>query len=171
LPKRGHKQTTLKYVFERRSVQQSFVMPTNFPSKFDVRSPESFQHDVMDLDVLSRSECTNPNIARKDYRETYVPVNYISPEAYALLAAAEASAARRADAVEAEVVLLNMTEQFSTLETESCGWRTPGYGRILSSKVPPKRFYRTFWESVSLKLLNRGKASQPSEAALMPMVF
>jgi hypothetical protein len=126
----------------------------------------------MDLDVLSSSECINPPCkARQGYQETYIPVNYISPEAYELLAAAEASAARRADAVDAGVIALDVTHRFSTLETELCGWRNPGYERNVSSMVPPKKFFRTFWQSMSLKLMHRSKTLQSSESILRPMVF
>ena len=150
------------------------AMANNFQSQFEVRSPESCKHDSMDLDVLSRSpRADSLDIARQEYRDAYVPVNYISPEAYAFLAAAEASAARRADALDAGVVLLDVTHRLPTLGSELCGWRNPQAGgdNCLSSIVPPKKFYRTFWKSVSLKLLHRAEVSRSAESVSMLMVF
>jgi hypothetical protein len=76
----------------------------------------------------------------------YVPVNNISTEAYALLAAAEALAARRADAGD-------LGNNWTMPERALDGM----YNNLCDSQCmpPPKRFYRTFWESVSRRLLHQ----------------
>ncbi len=88
-------------------------------------------------------------------QDVYVPVNYISPEVYALLAAAEASAARHADSLGAGGMELNMGDHGSTLHMQGALDGDCDAERVLPSTAPPKRFYRTFWRSTSLRLLNR----------------
>ena len=78
----------------------------------------------------------------------YVPLNYINPEAYAFLVSAEASAARcaeeRAAAMESDAdgSGTNLSQNALT------GWQSP-------SMPPPRKFYRTFWHSISLRLLRQ----------------
>jgi hypothetical protein len=79
------------------------------------------------------------------HQKTYVTVNYISPEACAFLAVAEAAAVLRAEAVDAE----NVATEHSSL----AGLHDPE--RVLLCFSPPKRFYRAFWQSASLQLLHR----------------
>jgi hypothetical protein len=87
-------------------------------------------------------------------RDTYVPVNYISPEACALLAAAEAYAARRANDVDTENMEEDAGYGFSTLLHNAIdGVNVPELS--LPRMAPPKKFYRTFWQSISLQLLYR----------------
>ena len=83
----------------------------------------------------------------------YVPVNNISTEAYALLAAAEALAARRAGAVDLGIIVHDATNNWTMPERALDGM----YNQSCDSQFmpPPKRFYRTFWESVSRRLLHR----------------
>ncbi len=86
-------------------------------------------------------------------RDAYVPVNYISPEACALLAAAEASAARRTEAFDADDTEHDMNGHGSTLQSASDGLLGPQC--VSQSMPPPKRFYRLFWQSISVRLLDR----------------
>ncbi len=87
-------------------------------------------------------------------RDTYVPVNYISPEACALLAAAEAYADRRANDFDTENMEGDSGYGFSTLMHNAIdGVNVPEL--TLPSMAPPKKFYRTFWQSISLRLLYR----------------
>jgi hypothetical protein len=123
--------------------------------------------DDMDLDFVSQSGSSSSNRAESLKQDAYVPVNYFSPEVYALLAAAEASAERRAlelDEADMEVDStgqgLNLQDQSGPIQSDSsflgCG---------LSSTAPPKKFYRTFWQSISLKLLDQlPRAALPSRA-------
>uniref|UniRef100_A0A7S0WEK6 Uncharacterized protein n=1 Tax=Cryptomonas curvata TaxID=233186 RepID=A0A7S0WEK6_9CRYP len=74
-------------------------------------------------------------------------------EACALLAAAEESAARYADAVDAGAMELDVNGSVPALQSALDGLYGPE--RHLSSMAPPKRFYRISWESMSLRLLDR----------------
>ena len=107
----------------------------------------------MDHDEVSRSGSANSAKSAQKDRDAYVPVNYISPEAYALLAAAEASAARKADALDTGVPELDLIGSISSLQISMFGLYDPE--RILQSMSPPKKFYRTFWQSISLRRLDR----------------
>ena len=80
----------------------------------------------------------------------YVPLNYISPEAYAFLLSAEASAARRAEERDDVVAAMESDahDPESNLQNALAGWQSP-------SLPPPKKFYRTFWHSISLRLLRQ----------------
>ena len=51
-----------------------------------------------ELDAVSRSGSSNSDKAERLNQDANMPENYLSPEVYALFAAAESSAARRADA-------------------------------------------------------------------------
>ena len=128
--------------------------------------------EAMDLETISRSGSSNSDKAEMLSQDVYVPINYMSPEVYALLAAAEASAARRADTIDVADMQLALNGQGSTLQTQSAhiGWNYLGLG--LSSTAPPKRFYTTFWQSISLRLLSLEQGpcegSMPSRAGLHP---
>jgi hypothetical protein len=115
--------------------------------------PGACAQDAMDHDAFSRSGSSISEIAAMMDQDAYVPVNYIGPEAYALLAAAEASAARHAAAAESGVMELDVNSQGSTLQSALDEMYDPE--RVLTIMAPPKRFYRTFWLSVSLRLLER----------------
>jgi hypothetical protein len=94
----------------------------------------------------------------------YVPVSYISPEACALLVAAETAAARRADALDAGMIELglNGVAVLQGAQGGLDGWYDPD--RVLQNMAPPKRFYRVVWKSMALKLLD-----QSSRTSLNPM--
>ena len=112
----------------------------------------------MDHDAFSRSGSSNSTVDTLIRDAAYVPVSYISPEACALLVAAEKAAARRADALDAGMMELELNGSGSTLQGVLDGWYDPD--RVLQSMAPPKRFYRIVWQSMSLRLLDRstGKA-------------
>ncbi len=85
----------------------------------------------------------------------FVPVNYISPEACDFLAAAEAAALLRADAMD--------TGNVTTVQSSLADLHDPD--RISLSLVPPKKFYRTYWQSFSLRLLHRWtQTARPSKS-------
>jgi hypothetical protein len=107
-------------------------------------APETLHKDLEFL-VNSYVKTTRGTPAVQIDHNAYVPVNDISPEAYAFLAAAEAAAVFRADAMDAGNV--------KTIHTSFSDLHDPE--RILLSMAPPKKFYRTFWQSVSLRLLHR----------------
>ncbi len=102
--------------------------------------------DPVDLELLCRVIPDPMTPAVKTDQDVYVPVNCISPEARAFLAAAEAVAVLRADAINSGNVI--------TLHSSSAGLHDPE--RIsLSSMASPKKFHQIFWQSVSLRLLHR----------------
>ena len=114
---------------------------------------ETCEHIAMAYDAFSRGGSSDSAKSACLDKDLYVPVNYISPEACALLLAAEASAARCADAMDATTMQLDATYCFSALQTALDGVYDPE--RTLPTMAPPKKFYRTFWQSISLKLLYR----------------
>ncbi len=70
------------------------------------------QHDVMDHDASSMKSA---GIMME--QDPYVPVNYISPEVFTLLAAAKALATRCADAMDASVVNLKAKRKVHWTDT------------------------------------------------------
>ena len=123
---------------------------------------------AMDLESVSRSGSSNSDKTERLNQDDYVPENYFSPEVYALLAAAEAAAARRADALDAsdiEPVLMGLGSSLQAQNATPIGWCYP-----VSSTAPPKRYYTIFWRSISLRLLDRRShaAPSPSGANLCP---
>ena len=109
----------------------------------------------MDRDTFRQGETPTSQNSAKPYQGAFTPVSDISPEAYVFLAAAEAAAARRAEALDAEVMEIDAK------------WRSVFHGshdpaRVSPSSLnPPKRFYRIFWQSVSTRLLHRWAQDQP----------
>ena len=94
----------------------------------------------------------------------YVPVNYISPEVYALLAAAEASATRRAESgnADADCMMPSGNRQGASPEiTMESVYDPRSYAA--QGVAPPKKYYRTFWKSISQRLLlRRAGSARPS---------
>jgi hypothetical protein len=131
---------------------------------------ESCQHDATDHDAYSRGGSSSSVKSAEMEQDPYVPVNYISPEACALLAAAEASAARCAEAyMDASVVNIIANYPYSRMLCEMDGYRDPQ--RTLTSMAPPKKFYRTFWRSIAMRLLYRWtQEAKSSLASRVPMV-
>ncbi len=93
-------------------------------------------HDAMDCDVYSCCESANSGKSDTLEKEAHVLEIYISPEVQALLTAAEASAARGADALDGMGLLMS------------------GPVFIWPSTTPPKRYYKTMWRSFSLRILD-----------------
>ena len=123
-----------------------------FLSVPDVQPFDSSEQDAMDHNAFSR--CNSSDSQKSAKLDIFVPVNYISPEVCALLAAAEASAAAlHVDAFGESV----MNQDIHGAEWIQASAVDVEYDpeRVLPSMVPPKRFYRTFWRSVSLRLLDR----------------
>jgi hypothetical protein len=91
--------------------------------------------------------------------DSYVPVNNISPEAYALLAAKSV--------ICCHVDTSNMRHNEITLNgsssTSLASDEIYDPERTVQILEPPKRFYRTFWRSASHRLLRRwAYAARPS---------
>ena len=151
------------------------MLSNTLPSQFNFRflsvpdlQPVACMLDAMDHDAVSRSGSSKQTKAARPgssdsakaarlNKDAYVPFNYICPDAYDLLAAAEAAAARRADDMDAKSTEITMLDgaNFGSLSLQSAmdGWHGPG--SILPKMPPPKRFYRISWQSLSLQLLHR----------------
>jgi hypothetical protein len=133
--------------------------------------PESCQHEAMDHDAFSRSGSSSSVKSAGMDQDPYVPVNHISPEACIRLAAAEEAAARCADAMDASVANLKAATTYRVSTTHSAldGCRDPL--RTLRCMAPPKKFYKNFWLSMSLRLLHRWtQEAKSSCASYVPMV-
>ena len=118
-------------------------------------------HDaMMDHDAFPRSGNSNSEkpATQDPVNSISPPVNSISLEAYALLAAAEAAAVRRADALDAGVMELDVNGSGWTLQSAL------DTSEHLPCMAPPKRFYRISWESISLRLLDRHQADRYLES-------
>jgi hypothetical protein len=116
-------------------------------------SIETAAFDAIDQNTFSRGGSTCLAISASLDRDIHVPVNHISPDVHALLAAAEASAARRADGMQSEMGMA--ADLVSTQQNDLEGIRDPL--RILSNTAAPKRYFRTFWRSISIRLHRRAR--------------
>ncbi len=121
--------------------------------------PLSYTPEAFDQVFGPRRGSSNSVKAAKLDQEPYVPVNYICPKAYALLAAAEASASRRVDSSDDGAMEIDGHGDGSTLQSASDAMYDPE--RRFAKMPPPKKFYKTFWRSVS-----RGLLRQSSQSAL-----
>ena len=115
--------------------------------------PGACAQDAMDHNAFSRGGSSSSQKAERQGQDAYVPVNYISPDAFAFLAAAEASADHRAEALGSEGMELDASGHGTTLQSALDGLYNPE--RILLSFAPPKRFFRTFWRSIAFRLVHR----------------
>ena len=111
----------------------------DLPSQIDfsfLSVPESWHvaqaHDYMDHDTLYDSGSSISRKAAIQEQDVYVPVNYICPEAYALLA----------------------TFNYQACDSERMDVDSCSPASTSTSMAPPKRFFRTFWRSISLRLLD-----------------
>ncbi len=94
-----------------------------------------------------------PEISVKlDQTDVDVPVNFISTNACTFLVAAEESAARRADELDAGYMDLDPNGNGSIPPSALGGWHDLYQ---VTNMSPPRRFYRIVWESLSLQLLDR----------------
>jgi hypothetical protein len=76
----------------------------------------------------------------------YVPENHISDQTYAFLAAYDAKIALRTHIKDdGDTMELVGSSTMNMYEPE----------RISPSSAPPKRFFRTFWRSIALRMLDR----------------
>jgi hypothetical protein len=112
-----------------------------------------FSHDAMNLNGYSQEESRiSKCLARHLHQYVYVPENYICPEACALLAAAEelavcsAETSETSERVDASILMQTMRVG---LDGKYAPWR------ISQSTAPPKKFFRTFWRSITWRLLQR----------------
>ncbi len=130
-------------------------------------SPSNEQVPNKFYGAISRTGNSESENAAMLERNVYVPANYISPEACALLAAAEASAARRADALDARGMELDVNgggaSPNCTFKLDRCHDHYDPE-RVLLTMAPPKRFHRISWKSMSQRLLNRSTHTASSSS-------
>ncbi len=91
----------------------------------------------------SASSLKSEIVPATEEQTAYIPVNFISEEARAFLLAYETAAARRAEIGNVSGHEFSIPVATDMYEPE----------RILACSAPPKRFFRTFWQSVSIRLL------------------
>jgi hypothetical protein len=103
------------------------------------------QDHAMDHNTFSPSFTTN------SVRDAYVPADYISAKTHALLAATEAAAACLAANLDAGVLEHTLNGSGRPLKTPFVTFYC--HEQVLQTMAPPKVFLRTFWQSITLKLL------------------
>ena len=117
-----------------------------------IANNSSSSHALGDYEeAIPRSCKTNRPEKRPCCDETYVPVNFINNEVYALIAAWEASEFKREESGEAAD---------SALDADRDALYEPL--RCRPTIAPPKRFYRTFWKSITRRTLENARKSVAS---------
>ncbi len=91
------------------------------------------------LDELDAESGRGDELMKTCDVEAYVPVNCIKPEVYAMIAAWEACELSRVKVDDREG-----GDTIDICETWHCS----------TSSAPPKRYYLTFWRSVTRRILN-----------------
>jgi hypothetical protein len=135
----------------------------------------NLQNDSLALDAID-SCCHHRHgesaiFSHKSGTPDRVRVTNICPEVYALLAAAQESAARRVDnrredALDGRAMELDENGPGSKLQKAHGGWHD---AVTIDHMLPtPKRFYRTFWKSVSRRLVYRWRHTGLSTASWLP---
>jgi hypothetical protein len=117
----------------------------SFLSLPDLLHADCAQDAAMDHDAFSLSESTKTHEEAIADPDAYVPVNYICPAVYDLLAA-EAGLGSEAEDMELDMngnVLQGALDGRHEL------------ARSVPSMAPPKRYFRTFWRSITRRLLHR----------------
>ncbi len=119
----------------------------NLPSQFEFNClsfPDILIPHHVDHDTISGRPHTLKSDTDTEWKD-YVPVNCISDEAYAFLAAYEARMTLR-------VPVKDDCKSLDTRDLDTLKMYDPE--RILPNSAPPKRFFRTFWRSITLRMLD-----------------
>ena len=105
-----------------------------------------FMQPLVDHDSLCGTAASYP-AGKRCVDDDYVPVNFIKAEVYAMIAAWEASSMKYSDESASNVMpdVQSCCQDFGIYEPIRC---TPNF-------APPKRFYRTFWRSITRKMLRQ----------------
>ncbi len=102
---------------------------------------DSIVDDIANGQKVERTDAGLEDISK----ESYVPVNFISDEVYALIAAWEASSlATSSDGIDIENASVPLV---------SASRNNIEPTRHIDDFTPPKRFYRTFWSSISKRII------------------
>ena len=110
----------------------------------------SSTHTLVDHDAVLSGKAAKSTGSEKSTcnDEAYVPVNFIEPEVYAMIAAWEACELKgRASEASSECSL--DARQDAVCEPSRC----------VSITAPPKRFYRAFWRSTTRRMLEQARKS------------
>ncbi len=109
--------------------------------------------NVFEQSTSSRRAISSDSvIAGKQWLEPYAAANNVSPDACALLLAS-AEPSRRAESSD-EAMVIDWYGNGSILQSASDEMYEPERRLPKMAKmVPPRMFYKTFWRSVSLRLL------------------
>jgi hypothetical protein len=106
-----------------------------------------------DLDAVYRGGRSSSNKAASQDKDVCLLFNNTSPETYASPVAIKSPAAGRSYSLNMEGLELEAKYCISTQPSALDEGCEPD--RVLPSMAPPKRFYRTFWRSVSFRLLHQ----------------
>jgi hypothetical protein len=150
-----HQNLYVNFVMSKVQSNLPSQIDFSFLSAPDLQSGACFEDAEMQLGESGHGGSSSSNKTVLHDHDVCVPFSSISPEAYALLAAAEAAAARRTVKRETRVMEIDASANVhgSTRQIVSDGGYDPE--RVLPSMAPPKRYFRTFWRSVSFRLLQR----------------
>jgi hypothetical protein len=103
--------------------------------------------DIANGQKIEREEA---EIDGKTSKESYVPVNFISDAVYEMIAAWEASSSTTS--------VDGMDLEFSSVPLVPASKLSIEPARHIDDFKPPKRFYKTFWSSVSKRIIASSKA-------------
>jgi hypothetical protein len=126
-------------------MQITSELPSQISFRF-LSVPESHSVPFISQNDMDDDTCSTSGISNIRKETPYVPLNYIAPEAYTLLAAAEA---RRAVELHAPSTAMELDASHGSMLQDGPALEA------LPCMAPPKRFYRTFWQSITLKLVHQ----------------
>jgi hypothetical protein len=105
---------------------------------------------VDDIAKGQKVEREEAELDGKTSKESYVPVNFISDAVYEMIAAWEAASSTTSfDGIDLDVSSVPLVP-VSKLSIEPA--------RHIDDLKPPKRFYKTFWSSVSKRIIASSRA-------------
>ena len=135
------------------------ILPKRMSSRSLLECQEDFVLAISDshkmMQAVSNNELGGSNRSLKsemvqcdDQDDSYVPVNDIKPEVYAMIAAWKSHQLDRQH-LEIDASMPDLPAESSVVNFEP--------DRNCALTGPPKRFYRTFWRSISLRSLQRSR--------------
>jgi hypothetical protein len=141
----------------KRKIRQTDLTTMNHQDDFSCLQLTSSTHSSSPVELVDHEAILSGKSTRSDNsdklasnHEAYVPVNFIKPEVYAMIAAWEASALKRKESDAASVPKIK-------IETRDGDMYEPM--RCIPASTPPKRFHRTFWRSITRRVLEHDRKS------------
>ena len=148
----------------RKDESESSLIPLLMPTQDDFTvltvsdcQNAGFMQKLVDHESFSSSAGSLQSSKRcVEDDEAYVPTNFIKAEVYAMIAAWEACAQKRNEEIQSLSAATSLTHcpDFSVFEPI----------RSVPDPTPPKRFYRTFWRSITRKLMSHHLESVKASA-------